>query len=182
MFNFVGVMANNEVQTMTDANQQLGSGEEESARTSRPSWDEYFMDIAEKTAERSTCKRANVGAVLVRDKRIISTGYNGAPSGLPHCTEVGCLIRKVGSEEGSLEDHCHRTVHAEQNAIIQAALHGTSTKGATLYVTHQPCFVCAKMLINAGIDKIVFRKKYQDELSTQFLKQAGVELEVLARD
>jgi len=160
---------------MTDDDQSQRS---EKSSQSRPSWDEYFMDIAEKTAERSTCERAQVGAVLVKDRRIISTGYNGAPAGLPHCSEVGCLIRKVGSEE-DLEDHCHRTVHAEQNAIIQAALHGVSTQGATIYVTHQPCFTCAKMLINAGIDKIIFRRAYEDELSTQFLKQAGVTLEVL---
>ena len=101
----------------------------------RPSWDEYFMNIALEVARRSTCPRAQVGAIIVRDKRILTTGYNGAPSGLPHCTEVGCLMRG---------GHCVRTLHAEQNAIIQGALHGVSVKGGTIYVTHQPCLICPR--------------------------------------
>jgi dCMP deaminase len=133
----------------------------------RPSWDQYFMGIALEVAKRSTCPRAQVGAIIVRDKRILTTGYNGAPTGLPHCTEVGCLM--VG-------DHCVRTLHAEQNAIIQAALHGVSAGGGTIYVTHQPCLTCAKMIINAGIERVVYEGQYPDELAVSFLEQAGVEL------
>ena len=133
----------------------------------RPSWDQYFMRIAVEVAKRSTCNRAQVGAIIVRDKRILTTGYNGSPAGLPHCTEVGCLI--VG-------DHCVRTLHAEQNAIIQAALHGVSVAGGTIYVTHQPCLTCAKMIINAGIQRVVHQGGYPDELAVSFLEQAGVDL------
>jgi len=133
----------------------------------RPSWDEYFMGIAFEVAKRSTCLRAQVGAIIVRDKRILTTGYNGAPTGLPHCTEVGCLI---------VNGHCVRTLHAEQNAIIQAALHGVSVQGGTMYVTHQPCLTCAKMIINAGIKRVVYGGEYPDELAVSFLEQAGVEL------
>jgi len=133
----------------------------------RPSWDEYFLGIAHEVANRSTCKRAQVGAVIVKNRRIITTGYNGSPSGLPHCTEVGCLM-----DNG----HCIRTLHAEQNAIIQAALHGVSTGGASIYVTHQPCFLCAKMIINAGIVRIVYDNEYPDDLSRRFLQGAGVAL------
>ncbi|MGB2965684.1 MAG: cytidine/deoxycytidylate deaminase family protein [Anaerolineales bacterium] len=133
----------------------------------RPSWNEYFMNIAHEVAKRSTCDRAQVGAVIVRDKRILTTGYNGSPRGLPHCSEVGCLM-----DNG----HCVRTLHAEQNAIIVAALHGVITAGATIYVTHQPCFICAKTIINAGISEIVYDKEYQDDRSIDFLEQAGVNL------
>ena len=134
---------------------------------SRPSWDEYFMGIAFEVAERSTCPRARVGAVIVGAKRILTTGYNGAPAGLAHCTAVGCLMQG---------GHCVRTLHAEQNAIIQAALHGVSVAGGVLYVTHQPCLICAKMVINAGIRRIVYGGEYPDELAVQFLEAAGVEL------
>lgn len=147
----------------------------------RPDWDQYFMDLAHKVATRSTCERADVGAVLVEGKRIVSTGYNGAPRGLPHCSEEGCLIKKVGDTEEELEDHCRRTVHAEQNAIIQAAQNAASTEGTTMYVTHQPCFMCAKMIINAGIERIVFDKEYDDVDATRFFKKAGIELVVLDR-
>lgn len=133
----------------------------------RPSWDQYFMDIAFDVAKRSTCPRAQVGAIIVRDKRILTTGYNGAPAGLPHCTDVGCLM---------IEDHCQRTLHAEQNAIIQAALHGVSVAGGTLYVTHQPCHTCAKMIINGGIERVIYGGHYPDELAMSFLEQAGVEV------
>ncbi len=136
----------------------------------RPTWNEYFMNIAHEVAKRSTCERAQVGAVIVRDKRILTTGYNGSPRGLPHCTEVGCLM-----ENG----HCVRTIHAEQNAIIQAALHGVITEGAIIYVTHQPCFNCAKTIINAGISEIVYDKEYQDDKSLDFLNQAGVKITAL---
>ena len=134
----------------------------------RPSWDEYFMDIAFTVASRSTCDRAHVGAVLVRDRRILATGYNGAPAGLPHCDEVGHLM---------VDGHCVRTLHAEQNAIIQAALHGINTEGATAYVTHQPCLTCAKMIINAGIRRVVYAGNYPDDNSRRFLAQAGVLLD-----
>ena len=138
----------------------------------RPTWDEYFLDIAFTVAERSTCDRAHVGAVLVRDKRILATGYNGSPMGLPHCDEVGHLI---------VDGHCVRTLHAEQNAIIQSALHGISSEGATAYVTHQPCLTCAKMLINAGVRRVVYAGNYPDENSVQFLADAKVALERLPR-
>lgn len=142
-------------------------------RTSpRPTWDEYFMEIAFTVAERSTCDRAHVGAVLVRDRRMLATGYNGAPAGLPHCDDVGHLM---------IDGHCVRTLHAEQNAIIQAALHGIGTEGATAYVTHQPCLTCAKMLINAGIRRVVFAGNYPDEHSRNFLAQAHVTLDMLPR-
>lgn len=139
---------------------------------SRPTWDEYFMQIAFTVAERSTCDRAHVGAVLVRDRRILATGYNGAPAGLPHCDDVGHLM---------LDNHCVRTLHAEQNAIIQAALHGVGTQDATAYVTHQPCLTCAKMLINAGIRRVVYAGNYPDEHSRLFLSQAGITLDRLPR-
>lgn len=133
----------------------------------RPSWDEYFMQIAFTVAQRSTCDRAHVGCVLVRDRRILTTGYNGAPAGLPHCDEVGHLL---------IDGHCVRTLHAEQNAIIQGALHGVSIVGATAYVTHQPCLTCAKMLINAGVRRVVYAGNYPDANSQRFLDEAGVEL------
>lgn len=126
------------------------------------------MDIAFVVAQRSTCDRAHVGAVLVRDRRILATGYNGAPMGLPHCDDVGHLI---------VDGHCVRTLHAEQNAIIQAALHGVGTQDATAYVTHQPCLTCAKMLINAGIRRVVYAGNYPDENSRLFLSEAGVTLD-----
>lgn len=136
----------------------------------RPSWNEYFMNIAHEVAKRSTCERAQVGAVIVRNKRILTTGYNGSPRGLPHCNEAGCLM-----DNG----HCVRTLHAEQNAIIQAALHGVITEAATIYVTHQPCFICAKTIINAGISEIVYDKEYRDDRSLDFLQQAGVKITAL---
>ncbi len=136
--------------------------------TQRPSWDEYFMKIAFTVAERSTCDRAHVGAVVVRDRRILTTGYNGAPRGLPHCDDVGHLM--VGG-------HCVRALHAEQNAIIQAALYGVAIADSTIYVTHQPCLTCAKMIINAGIRRVVYAGNYPDEYSRQFLHEAGVTLE-----
>jgi len=133
----------------------------------RPSWDEYFMRIASEVAQRSTCDRAQVGAVVVKDKRILTTGYNGSPRGLPHCSEAGHLM---------VDGHCVRTIHAEQNALLQGALHGVALAGGTVYVTHQPCLNCAKMIINAGIVRVVFTRAYLDPLSEDFLKQAGVEL------
>lgn len=131
----------------------------------RPSWDEYFFEVAKVVAQRSTCPRANVGCVIVKEKRILTTGYNGAPSHLPHCAEEGCLM-----EDG----HCIRTLHAEQNALIQAALHGISTKGATVYVTHQPCYQCAKMIVNAGVIAVLHGGVYRDARSLRLLADAGV--------
>jgi dCMP deaminase len=135
----------------------------------RPTWDQYFIKIAMAVAERSTCDRAHVGAVLVRDKRILTTGFNGSPSGQPHCDTIGHLL---------VDGHCVRTIHAETNAIIQAALHGVSTKGAICYVTHFPCINCTKTLINAGIARIVFINDYRvDENALDFLHLAEVDLE-----
>ncbi len=143
----------------------------------RPSWDEYFVQLAHQVATRSTCLRRHVGAVIVRDKHILATGYNGAPSGLEHCEVVGCLRERMGIPSGQRQEIC-RGLHAEQNAIIQAALHGVSTKGAAIYVTHQPCITCAKMIINAGIVRIVCDSTYPDELARDMLREAGIPLEV----
>ncbi len=139
----------------------------------RPSWDEYFMRIAFLVAERSTCLRRRVGAVVVKDKRILATGYNGPPSGIKHCEEVGCLREKLGVPSGQRHELC-RGLHAEQNAIIQAALHGVSLKDAVMYITTQPCIICTKMLINAGINEIIISEGYPDELAREFLDEAGV--------
>ncbi len=134
----------------------------------RPDWDSYFLKIAFAVSERSTCDRAFVGCVLVLDKRILTTGFNGSPSGQPHCDDVGHLL---------VEGHCVRTIHAETNAIIQAALHGVSTRGCTCYVTHFPCINCAKVLINAGITRLVYALDYRvDEYAVQFLRDAKVEI------
>jgi dCMP deaminase len=141
----------------------------------RPSWDEYFMEIAHLVATRSTCLRRKVGAVIVRDKRILTTGYNGAPTGLRHCEEVGCLREELGIPSGKQHELC-RAVHAEQNAIIQAAVMGVVLSGATTYATNFPCVICAKMLINAGIKKIIYAAGYPDELSRKMLTEAGIEL------
>jgi dCMP deaminase len=134
----------------------------------RPSWDDYFMGITFQVALRSTCDRARVGSIIVKERRILTTGYNGSPAGLPHCDEVGHLM---------IDNHCVRTLHAEQNAIIQAALHGVSVEGGTIYVTHQPCLTCAKMIINAGIRRVVYAGHYPDANAVAFLSQAGVGLQ-----
>ena len=134
----------------------------------------YFMEIAEVVAKRTTCLRNQVGAVLVKDKHIISTGYNGAPSGMTHCSELGCLRQQLNVPSGERHELC-RGVHAEQNAVIQAALHGVSTEGATLYCTHSPCSVCAKILINAKIKKIVYKGEYPDEYARKYFEEAGLE-------
>lgn len=141
----------------------------------RPDWDQYFLEIAHVVAKRSTCKRRQIGAVIVRDRRILTTGYNGAPSGLAHCLEVGCLRDQLGIPSGTRTEMC-RALHSEMNAIIQAAQHGVSTKGATLYCTHQPCSVCARMLINAGITRIVYTGPYPDDFSMELLREAGIEI------
>jgi dCMP deaminase len=146
----------------------------------RPSWDEYFMGIAKLTAQRSTCLRRQVGAVIVHDKQIVATGYNGAPKGLAHCDEVGgCLREKLGVPSGERHELC-RALHAEQNAIIQAATSGQSIEGGTIYITNQPCVICAKMIINAGIRKIVVAEGYPDELAVELLAEAGLKVVTLA--
>jgi len=145
----------------------------------RPTWEEYFIQIARYVSTRTTCLRRSVGAVLVRDKRILSTGYNGAPSGVPHCAEVGCLRETMRIPSGERHELC-RGLHAEMNALIQAALHGVTTKGATLYCTTTPCSLCARMLINAGIIEVVALEGYPDELARDLLQQAGVRLRVLS--
>lgn len=145
----------------------------------RPSWDEYFMQMAELTAQRSTCLRRQVGAIIVKEKHIIATGYNGAPKGLPHCEELGgCLREKLEIPSGERHELC-RALHAEQNAIIQAATLGQSIEGATIYITHQPCIICAKMIINAGISRIVIRRGYPDEMSRGMLREAGLKVELI---
>jgi dCMP deaminase len=142
----------------------------------RPSWDEYFMKAAELAATRSTCLRRHVGAVIVRDKHIIATGYNGAPRGLSHCGDIGgCLREQLKVPSGERHELC-RALHAEQNAIIQAATLGISIEGADIYITHQPCAICAKMLINAGIDRIIVKEGYPDEMAKRILKEAGKEI------
>lgn len=140
----------------------------------RPDWDSYFMNIAYSVSTRSTCDRAFVGCVLVRDKRILTTGFNGSPSGQPHCDEVGHLL---------VDGHCIRTIHAETNAIIQAALHGTSTRDSTCYVTHFPCINCTKALINAGISRLVYHIAYRlDPNAMKFLELADIEIHQLDFD
>ena len=141
----------------------------------RPSWTDYFIELARIAATRSTCLRRQVGAVLVRDRRVLSTGYNGAPRGIMHCEERGCLRNELGIPSGERQELC-RAVHAEQNAIIQAALSGVSIEGAEIYVTLFPCSVCAKSLINAGIKRIVYVEGYPDKLSEQLLEEAGIDL------
>ncbi len=147
----------------------------------RPDWDSYFMAITVLVSKRSTCVRRSVGAVIVKDKRILSTGYNGAPSGIEHCSEVGCLRDQLNVPSGEKHELC-RGIHAEQNAIIQAAFHGVSIKGATLYCTNQPCSICAKMIINAGIKNIFYQEGYADSMSRQMLKDADVDLIKLDTD
>lgn len=139
----------------------------------RPDWQQYFIDIAHLVARRSTCIRRRVGAVLVKDKRILATGYNGAPTGLAHCKDVGCLREKNDIPSGQRHELC-RGLHAEQNAIIQAAYHGISIRDATLFCTTLPCSICLKMLINAGITEIVFEEGYPDELSRALLQETKI--------
>ena len=145
----------------------------------RPSWPEYFMAITKLVATRSTCLRRHVGAILVKDKRILASGYNGAPSGLKHCEEVGCLRADSSIPSGERHELC-RGLHAEQNAIIQAANHGISIKGSILYCTNKPCVICTKMIINAGIKKIYYEEGYDDPLSDRMLAEAGLEIERLS--
>jgi dCMP deaminase len=133
------------------------------------------MNITNLVAERSTCLRRAVGAVIVKDKRILATGYNGAPTGLRHCLEVGCLRERLGVESGKMHELC-RGIHAEQNAIIQAAYHGVSVKGSSIFCTNQPCSICARMIINAGINKIYYQSGYADPLAKELLEEAEIEM------
>jgi len=148
--------------------------------TSRPDWGPYFMEIARIVSMRSTCLRRNVGAVIVKDKRILASGYNGAPSGLKHCVEVSCLREKMNVASGERHELC-RGLHAEQNAIIQAAYHGVSINGAELYCTHLPCSICIKMLINAGIQEIHYEEGYPDDLSLNMIDESRIKLTKLDR-
>ncbi len=141
----------------------------------RPSWDEYFLEMSKLVAKRSTCLRRSVGAVLVKDKRILATGYNGAPRGLKHCIDIGCMRQKLNIPSGERHELC-RALHAEQNALIQASLYGISVAGSTLYATNQPCVICAKMLINAGIKEIVIVAGYPDKMAADFLRQAKIKI------
>jgi len=147
----------------------------------RPSWDEYFLGIAREVAKRATCNRGKNGCVVVRDKRILTTGYVGSPSGLPHCDDVGHMLRDVIHPDGSISKHCVRTIHAEQNAICQAARFGISLEGATLYCKMEPCFTCAKLIVNVGIKRVVCEKRYHDGKDTRELfKEAGIKFDVLS--
>ncbi len=141
---------------------------------SRPGWNEYFSCIARQVATRSTCLRRQVGCVIVLEKRIVATGYNGAPSGMLHCEDTGCLRDQRNVPPGERHELC-RGLHAEQNALIQAAMHGTAVRGGALYSTHHPCILCSKMLINAGIARIYYLNGYPDRMARRFLEEAGVE-------
>jgi len=141
----------------------------------RPTWDEYFMQIVDIVKERSTCLRRKVGALIVKDKRILATGYNGAPMGLPHCEEVGCVREKLNIPSGQRHELC-RGLHAEQNAIIQAAKMGVVIDGSIIYTTTYPCVICAKMIVNAGIKKVIYKGSYPDEMSQKIFDEAGIEV------
>jgi len=156
--------------------QEVPSGVQENcAVTCRPDWDQYFMDIVRVVARRSTCLRRSVGALIVKDRRILASGYNGAPAGLRHCLETGCLREERGVPPGERHELC-RGLHAEQNALIQAAVYGIAIQGGVYYVTHQPCVLCAKIMINAGIRKVVFQGDYLDPLALKLFEEAGVVL------
>jgi len=153
--------------------------EQQAEEFARPSWDDYFMKIAHACTERVTCRRRKVGAVLVKDKRILATGYNGVPIGVEHCLDRGCLREQLGIPSGQQHELC-RGLHAEQNALIQAARYGICIDGSTVYCTAQPCVLCAKMLINSGVTEIVYDVAYPDELALEMLNEAGVTLRCLS--
>jgi dCMP deaminase len=146
----------------------------------RPSWDQYFVTITRQVAERSTCTRAKVGAVIVRDKNILATGYNGAPAGLPHCLDVGCLVYTSRTPSGEVEENCFRTIHAEINAIAQAAKNGAIIRDADIYITHTPCIHCMKVLINTGIRRICYEHEYKRHTLAELLGYTDVKLERVA--
>ena len=141
----------------------------------RPTWDEYFMDMVKVVRKRSTCVRRQVGAVLVKDNRLLTTGYNGAPKGVPHCNKAGCMRKQLKVASGERHEIC-RGLHAEQNAIIQAAIHGVSIMGATLYCTNKPCSICARMIVNAEISRIVYMEEYADNFAEELLKETEIRL------
>lgn len=145
-------------------------------KITRPDADTYFLKMTKVASQRSTCRRHNVGAIIVKDKQVLATGYNGAAAGVKDCLELGCLRDELGIESGTQQQIC-RAIHAEQNAIIQAAKHGADTEGSTLYCTHSPCIICAKMIVNAGIKRVVCITKYPDETSEKLFEEAGVILE-----
>ena len=148
-------------------------------KISRPSWDEYFMKLAWLVAERSTCVRHHVGAVIVRDKRILTTGYNGAAANIKDCLELGCLRNQLNIPSGTRHEIC-RAIHAEQNAIIQAGTHGININGGTLYCTHSPCILCAKMIANAKIKRVIMSIEYPDETFKNLFKEAGIQFETMS--
>jgi dCMP deaminase len=145
--------------------------------TERLSWHQYFLTITRQVAERSTCNRAKVGAVIVRDKNILATGYNGAPAGMPHCLDVGCLIYQSKTPDGEIEENCFRTIHAEINAIAQAAKNGSSIKDGSIYITHTPCIHCIKVLVNTGIKEIYYERPYKLHTLNDILQHTQVRLE-----
>jgi dCMP deaminase len=156
---------------------------EEEKKYIRPSWDEYFMEIANTVAKRATCDRGRSGCVIVRDRQLLVSGYVGSPNGMPHCDEVGHQMKKTIHEDGSVTNHCVRTIHAEQNAICQAAKRGISLEGATLYCRMTPCRTCAMMIINCGITRVVCEKKYHAGAeSEEMFKQTGVMLEFIKEE
>lgn len=146
-------------------------------RQERPSWDEYFMTLADEVATRTTCLRRAVGAIIVKEKRILATGYNGVPTGLRHCSVAGCLREKLSVPSGQRHEIC-RGLHAEQNALLQAARYGIDIEGSSIYITTQPCVVCAKMLINAGISEIIYRNPYPDELAMELLNESNIKIRI----
>jgi dCMP deaminase len=142
----------------------------------RLSWNQYFLNITRQVAERSTCCRAKVGAVIVRDRSILATGYNGAPAGMPHCTEVGCLIYRSQTPDGGIEENCYRTIHAEINAIAQAARNGAAIREGSIYITHSPCIHCLKVLVNTGIKAIYYERPYKLPSLEEILRHTDVSL------
>ena len=146
----------------------------------RPSWHQYFLTITRNVAERSTCTRAKVGAVIVRDKNILATGYNGAPAGMPHCLDAGCLVYTSRTPSGEVEEDCFRTIHAEINAIAQAAKNGASIRDADIYITHTPCIHCVKVLINTGIRRIFYEREYKRATIEELLRGANIELQCVS--
>ncbi len=143
----------------------------------RLTWDQYFMTITQQVAERSTCNRAKVGAVIVRDRNILATGYNGAPAGMPQCTEAGCLIYESKTPYGEVEQNCFRTIHAEINAIAQAAKNGSTIKDSSIYVTHTPCIHCIKVLVNTGIKTVYYESPYKLDTLEEILRNTRVHME-----
>ena len=146
----------------------------------RPTWHQYFLTITRNVAERSTCTRAKVGAVIVRDKNILATGYNGAPAGMPHCIDAGCLVYMSHTPTGEVEENCFRTIHAEINAIAQAAKNGASIRDADIYITHTPCIHCVKVLINTGVKRIFYEREYKRATIEELLRGANIELECVS--